>query len=173
MRGRKFKKKKKQPRRNCISCWNLSKKFPTTKIWSKQILEANNNDDWRCRYESFCNTDDIYELQLYSNSGYLTYKSTYFLQGREQGTAMYAIGATVKVWFSSSLLWNRVYKSESLGLKSGIIFQDTNELFKDFSLDKGDQQLPIKITLCKFVDKNNYWENHGFKLEHDEVLKGI
>ena len=75
-----WKKKKKENSlvHNCISCWNLSKKFPTTKIWSKQILKANNNDDWRCRYESFCNTDDIYELQLYSYNRYLTYKSTYF-----------------------------------------------------------------------------------------------
>ena len=49
-----------------------------------------------------------------------------------------------RVWFSSSLLWDRVYKSEGLGLESGIIFQDTDQLFKDFSLDKGDQWLPIK-----------------------------
>ena len=49
-----------------------------------------------------------------------------------------------RVWFSSSLLWDRVYKSEGLGLESGIIFQDTDQLFKDFSLDKGDQWLPVK-----------------------------
>ena len=28
-----------------------------------------------------------------------------------------------------------VYKSESLGLEMGIIFQETDQLFKDFSLD--------------------------------------
>ena len=40
-----------------------------------------------------------------------------------------------RVWFSSSLLWDGVYKSESLGLELGIIFQETDQLFKDFSLD--------------------------------------
>ena len=29
-----------------------------------------------------------------------------------------------RVWFSSSLLRDRVYKSESLGLEQGIIFQE-------------------------------------------------
>ena len=37
--------------------------------------------------------------------------------------------------FSSSLLWDRVYKSESLGLELGIIFQETDQLVEDFSLD--------------------------------------
>ena len=41
---------KTQPAHNCISCWNLPKKIPTTKIWSKQILKANNTEDWWCRY---------------------------------------------------------------------------------------------------------------------------
>ena len=55
-----------------------------------------------------------------------------------------------RVWFSSSLLWDRVYKSESLGLESVIIFQDTDQLFKDFSLDKrADQQLPIKNNIMQ------------------------
>ena len=31
-----------------------------------------------------------------------------------------------RVWFSSSLLWDRVYKWESLGLEQGIIFQETD-----------------------------------------------
>ena len=53
------------------------------------------------------------------------------------------------VWFSSSLLWDRAYKSESLSLKLGIILLDTDELFKDFSLDKGDQQLPIKNNIMQ------------------------
>ena len=30
---------KTQPGHNCIFCWNLSKKIPTTKMWSKQILK--------------------------------------------------------------------------------------------------------------------------------------
>ena len=37
--------------------------------------------------------------------------------------------------FSSSLLWDRVYKSASLGLEQGIIFQETDQLVEDFSLD--------------------------------------
>ena len=42
-----------------------------------------------------------------------------------------------RVWFSSSLLWDRVYKSESLGLEEGIIFQETEQLVEDFSLGQG------------------------------------
>ena len=85
------------------------------------LLQAVNFTGYRLirrtlHYESFCNTkshngslwlslmaimalgntDDIYELQLYSNNRYLTYKSTYFPQGRWEGTAIYAICATVK-----------------------------------------------------------------------------
>ena len=37
-----------------------------------------------------------------------------------------------RVWFSSSLLWDRLYKSERLGLEEGIIFQETDELVEDF-----------------------------------------
>ena len=37
-----------------------------------------------------------------------------------------------RVWFLSSLLWDRVYKSESLGLEKGIIFQETGEFVEDF-----------------------------------------
>ena len=95
MRGIKFEKKK--------PAWFITaspvkplKKISYDKNLIKTDLKANNNDDWRCRYESFCNTDDIYELQLYSNNRYLTYKSTYFPQAKGQGTAMYAICATVK-----------------------------------------------------------------------------
>ena len=53
----------------------------------------------------------------------------------------YMYGPLWRVWFSSSLLWDRprVCKSEGLGLESGIIFQDTDQLFKDFSLEEGDQ----------------------------------
>ena len=39
------------------------------------------------------------------------------------------------VWFSSSLLWDRVDKSECLGIELGIIFQKTDQLVKDFRLD--------------------------------------
>ena len=41
------------------------------------------------------------------------------------GTAIYGLYRYVpmrRVWFSSSLRWDRAYKSESLGLKEGIIF---------------------------------------------------
>ena len=34
--------------------------------------------------------------------------------------------------FQASLLWDRVYKSESLGLEKGIIFQETDQLVEDF-----------------------------------------
>ena len=37
--------------------------------------------------------------------------------------------------FQAVLLWDRVYKSESLGLEEGIIFQETDQLAEDFSLD--------------------------------------
>ena len=37
-----------------------------------------------------------------------------------------------------------VYKSASLGLEKGIIFQETGQLVKDFSLDYGNQELPLK-----------------------------
>ena len=60
-----------------------------------------------------------------------------------------------RVRFSSNLLWDRVYKSESLGLESGFILQDTDQLFKDFSLDwRETSNCQLKVTLCKFVDKN-------------------
>ena len=41
------------------------------------------------------------------------------------GTSIYGLYRYVplwRVWFSSDLLWDRVYKSESLGLEDGIIF---------------------------------------------------
>ena len=41
----------------------------------------------------------------------------------------------LRVWFSSSLLWDRVYKSDSLGLEYGIIFRQTDQLVEDSSLD--------------------------------------
>ena len=48
------------------------------------------------------------------------------------------------------------------------IFQDTDQLFKDFRLGKRHHQFSIKNKLCKFIDKNNSWDNHRFKLDHDE-----
>ena len=35
-------------------------------------------------------------------------------------------------WFSSSLLQERVYKSEHLGLEQGVIFRETDQLIEDF-----------------------------------------
>ena len=68
------------------------------------------------------------------------------------GTTIYGLYRYVplwRVWFSNrSLLWDRVYKSESLGLEYGIIFQEADQLFEDFSLDyKGNQELPLKNIL--------------------------
>ena len=51
------------------------------------------------------------------------------------GTAIYGLYWHMplwKVWFSSSFLWDRIYKSESLGLEQGIIFQETDQLVEDF-----------------------------------------
>ena len=52
--------------------------------------------------------------------------------------------AAVKVWFSSSVLWDRVYKSQNVGLEQGIFFQETDQLVEDFSLDQGNRELPLK-----------------------------
>ena len=54
------------------------------------------------------------------------------------GTAIYGLCRYVPLWrvlFSSSLLWDGIYKSASLGLELGIIFQETDQLVEDFSLD--------------------------------------
>ena len=51
------------------------------------------------------------------------------------GTALYGPYRYVplwRVWFSRSLLWDRVYKSERLGLEEGIVFQETDQLVEDF-----------------------------------------
>ena len=45
---------------------------------------------------------------------------------------------------SSSLLWDRMHNSESLDLEQGIIFQETDQLDEDFSLDQGNWELPLK-----------------------------
>ena len=50
--------------------------------------------------------------------------------------ATYGLYRYVPLWrvsISSSLLWDKVCKSESLGLEEGIIFQE--QLVEDFSLD--------------------------------------
>ena len=56
---------------------------------------------------------------------------------RGGGATIYGLYRYVPLeWFSNrSLLWDRVYKSESLGLEYGIIFQEADQLFEDFSLD--------------------------------------
>ena len=54
------------------------------------------------------------------------------------GTATYGLHRYVRLWrlwFSSSLLRDTVYKSESLGLEWGIIFHETDQFVEDFSLD--------------------------------------
>ena len=62
-----------------------------------------------------------------------------YLAPEGEGIAMYGLYKYVppwRVWFSSSkLLWDGVYKSERLGLELGIIFQETDQLIKAFSLD--------------------------------------
>ena len=56
--------------------------------------------------------------------------------------------------FSSSLVQDRVQKSESLGLEQGIVFQETDQLVEDFtcSLDKrlGDHIQKNEISKLKF-----------------------
>ena len=42
------------------------------------------------------------------------------------------------------ILWGRVYKSESLGLEQSVIFQDTDQLVENFSLDQGNRELALK-----------------------------
>ena len=51
------------------------------------------------------------------------------------GTDIYGLYRYVplcRVWFSSSLLSDRVYKSERLSLEQGIIYQETDQLVEDF-----------------------------------------
>ena len=38
-------------------------------------------------------------------------------------------------FYTTTSLWDGVYKSESLGLEKGNIFQETDQLVEDFSLD--------------------------------------
>ena len=59
-------------------------------------------------------------------------------RGGEGGVLPYGLFMYVPLWrvlFLSSLLWDRVYKSESLGLEQGIIFQEADQLVEDSSLD--------------------------------------
>ena len=96
----------------------------------------------------------------------VTYKSTYFPWGGGGGGGVlqymlyrYMYLPLWRVWFSSSLLQDRVYKSESLCLRlnSGIIFQDTDQLFKDIGLDKRDHQFSIIIIIIIKKRYANLW----------------
>ena len=67
--------------------------------------------------------------------------------GKGGSTAIYGLYRYVplwRVWFSSCFFWDRVYKLESLGREEGIIFQETDQLVGDFSLDQGNRELPLK-----------------------------
>ena len=64
---------------------------------------------------------------------YPVFSTGYFQPGGS--TVIYGLYRYVplwRVWFSSSLLQDRVYKSERLGLEQGIIFQETDQLVEDF-----------------------------------------
>ena len=50
----------------------------------------------------------------------------------------------LRVWFSSSLLWDRVHKSGRLGLEEGIIFQETAQNKK-----KSNRRVQIYATQSK------------------------
>ena len=76
------------------------------------------------------------------------------------------ICAAVKgmVFKQFNLLYDRVYKSESLGLEQGIIFQETDQLLEDFSLNLGNWELPLKkIKQVLFLldcasDLSSFWK---------------
>ena len=104
------------------------------------------------RLRKICSEDDVFQKWGHNHGGFFcctrlppwpNYKST-SPSGRKTettfpllthtnatqepprgGTAIYGLYRCVplwRVWFSSSLLWDRVYKSESLGLEESIIF---------------------------------------------------
>ena len=66
--------------------------------------------------------------------------------------------------FQAIILRDRVYKSESLGLEQGIIFQETDQLLEDFSLNLGNWELPLKkIKQVLFLldcasDLSSFWK---------------
>ena len=76
------------------------------------------------------NTDDIYEYSCILTIGISPPKLHISPRGGGRVLQYKLYVPLWRVWFSSRLLWDRVYKSESLVLKSGIIFQDIDELFK-------------------------------------------
>ena len=43
-----------------------------------------------------------------------------------------------------------IYISESLGLEQGVIFQETDQLDEDFSLDQGNQEMLLKNVKNQF-----------------------
>ena len=53
----------------------------------------------------------------------------------------------LRIWFSSSLLWDRVYKSESLGVEKGIILQETDQLVE------ANRQVSIYATQPKMYSR--------------------
>ena len=104
------------------------------------------------RLRKICSEDDVFQKWGHNHGGFFcctrlppwpNYKSTSpsgrktettfplltHTNGTQEpppgGTAIYGLYRCVplwRVWFSSSLLWDRVYKSESLGLEESIIF---------------------------------------------------
>ena len=65
------------------------------------------------------------------------HKSSVYDSADQTGCYIWAIGYVPlrRIWFSISLLQDRLYKSGSLGLKYDIIFQETDQLVEDFILD--------------------------------------
>ena len=67
-----------------MECFFFSLKPPitvneTSKIWSKQILKANNTGDRLCGYELFCNSGNVYE-RFTRNRYRLTNQSNIYIQ---------------------------------------------------------------------------------------------
>ena len=51
-----------------------------------------------------------------------------------------------------------MYKSERLGLEEGIIFQETDQLVEDLSLDKGKWELPLKNKIKNQMSKFKFMQ---------------
>ena len=73
-------------------------------------MALKSNFSLQCRLESFCNTDDIYELQLYPGKQVSHIQKYIFPLGRVGGTAMYAIQVHV-----STTVNGMVFKQLTLG----------------------------------------------------------
>ena len=101
--------------------------------------------------------------------------------GEGVSTAIYGLYRYVplwRVWFSSCLFWDRVYKLESLGREEGIIFQETDQLVGDFSLDQGNRELPLKNMRKKIKSATLNLRNYRLRvpgsrrhIPHPKVLK--